>query len=109
MPHQNLLVRPDPGNRRYHHFTAQDAGWNYLNFETRLLDNNETFSEDTGDYEYCIVLLGGNFKVSSNKGEWETRNGRKNVFSGIAHTLYLSRNTNFTLTAQTANTDIAIC
>lgn len=109
MPHQNLLVRPDPGNRRYHHFTAQDAGWNYLNFETRLLDNNETFSEDTGENEYCIVLLGGNFKVRSNKGEWETRNGRKDVFSGIAHTLYLSRNTNFTLTAQADNTDIAIC
>lgn len=109
MPHQNLLVRPDPGNRRYHHFTAQDAGWNYLNFETRLLDNNETFSEETGENEYCIVLLGGNFKVSSNKGKWETRNGRKDVFSGIAHTLYLPRNTNFTLTAQTDNTDIAIC
>ena len=109
MPDQNLLVRPDPGNRRYHHFTAQDAGWNYLNFEARLLDNQETFSEDTGENEYCIVLLGGNFKVSSNKGEWETRNGRKDVFSGIAHTLYLPRNTSFTLTAQTDGTDIAIC
>ncbi|HRO44743.1 5-deoxy-glucuronate isomerase [Agriterribacter sp.] len=109
MPDQKLLVRPDPGNRRYHHFTAQDAGWNYLNFETRLLDKNEAFSQHTGDNEYCIVLLGGNFKVSSDKGEWETRNGRKDVFSGIAHTLYLPRNTDFTLTAQTANTDIAIC
>jgi 5-deoxy-glucuronate isomerase len=109
MPHQNLLVRPNPGNRRYHRFTAEDAGWSYLNFEARLLDNHETFSENTGENEYCIVLLGGNFKVSSDKGEWETRNGRKDVFSGIAHTLYLPRNTSFTLTAQTDNTDIAIC
>ncbi len=109
MPHQNLLVRPNSGNRRYHHFTAEDAGWSYLNFEARLLDNHETFSENTGENEYCIVLLGGNFKVSSDKGEWETRNGRKDVFSGIAHTLYLPRNTSFTLTAQTDNTDIAIC
>lgn len=109
MPHQNLLVRPNSGNRRYHHFTAKDAGWSYLNFEARLLDNHETFSENTGENEYCIVLLGGNFKVSSDKGEWETRNGRKDVFSGIAHTLYLPRNTSFTLTAQTDNTDIAIC
>lgn len=109
MPHQNLLVRPNSGNRRYHHFTAKDAGWSYLNFEARLLNNHETFSENTGENEYCIVLLGGNFKVSSDKGEWETRNGRKDVFSGIAHTLYLPRNTSFTLTAQTDNTDIAIC
>ena len=109
MSDSKLLVKPDSGNRRYHHFTAEDAGWNYLNFETRLLEENESFSQNTGDYEYCIVRLGGNFKVSSDKGEWETRNGRKNVFSGIAHTLYLSRNTSFTLTAQTDNTDIAIC
>ncbi|HRN58299.1 MAG TPA: 5-deoxy-glucuronate isomerase [Agriterribacter sp.] len=109
MPDQKLLVRPRSGNRNYHHFTAQDAGWNYLNFETRLLDKNESFSRHTGNNEYCIVLLGGNFKVQSDKGEWETRNGRKDVFSGIAHTLYLPRNTGFTLTAQSDNTDIAIC
>ncbi|MCO5240481.1 MAG: 5-deoxy-glucuronate isomerase [Chitinophagaceae bacterium] len=109
MPDQKLLVKPNTGSRKYHHFTAQDAGWSYLNFETRLLYNNESFSEQTGDYEYAIVLLGGNFKVSSDKGEWETRNGRKNVFSGIAHTLYLPRHTQFTLTAQSADTDIAIC
>lgn len=104
-----LLVKPDAANSRYHHFTASDAGWNYLNFTTRLLHNNESFSEDTGENEYCIVLLGGNFKVSSDKGKWETKNGRKNVFSGIAHTLYLPRHTKFTLTAQSDNTDVAIC
>lgn len=109
MSDSKLLVKPDSGNRRYHHFTAQDAGWNYLNFETRLLEENESFSQNTGNYEYCIVLLAGNFKVNADKGEWETRNGRKNVFSGIAHTLYLPRHTHFTLTAQSDNTDIAIC
>ena len=83
MPSQNLLVRPHAGNRIYHRLSAKDARWNYLNFEARVLDKNDTFSESTGDHEYCIVLLGGNFRVSSNKGQWETRNGRKDVFSGI--------------------------
>ncbi|HEX5024707.1 MAG TPA: 5-deoxy-glucuronate isomerase [Agriterribacter sp.] len=109
MFNHELLVKPNAAHSRYHHLTASDAGWNYLNFETRLLANNESFSDDTGNNEYCIVLLGGNFKVSSDKGEWETKNGRKDVFSGIAHTLYLPRHTNFTLTAQSNSTDIAIC
>jgi len=109
MFNHELLVKPNAANSRYHHLTASDAGWNYLNFTTRLLRNNESFSEDTGESEYCIVLLGGNFRVSSDKGEWETKNGRKDVFSGIAHTLYLPRYTKFTLTAQSENTDIAIC
>ena len=54
----------------------------------------------------AIVLLSGNFKVESNKGSWETINGRKDVFSGVAHTLYLSKNTRFTLVAQSDVLDI---
>lgn len=109
MPYQNLLVKSEAGTGIYQNLSAEDAGWTYLNFEARLMDERESFSESTGGYEYCIVLLGGNFKVTSNKGEWETHNGRKDVFSGIAHTLYLPRNTDFTFTALRDNTDIAIC
>lgn len=109
MRDQKLLVKPNTGSRIYHHFTAEDVGWKYLNFEARLLYNNESFTEQTAENEYCIVLLGGNFSVHSDKGAWETRNGRKDVFSGIAHTLYLPRHTQFTLTARSDNTDIAIC
>lgn len=109
MPYRNLVVKPKERNSIYHRLDAEEAGWNYLNFEARLMNKGESFSEDTGENEYCIVLLSGNFKVSSNKGQWETRNGRKDVFSGIAHTLYLPRNTDFTFTALKDATDIAIC
>ncbi|MGN6491317.1 MAG: 5-deoxy-glucuronate isomerase [Agriterribacter sp.] len=109
MSNESLLVKPSSGSNIYHHLTAEKAGWEYLNFEARTLSSGESFSNDTGENEYCIVLLGGNFKVRSDKGEWETTNGRKDVFSGIAHTLYLPRRTSFTLTATANNTDIAIC
>lgn len=108
MPGQSLLVRPGTGEY-YHHLTAAEAGWTHLNFKARLLGKNESFSESTGENEYCIVLLSGNFAVESDKGTWETFNGRKNVFSGIAHTLYLPRHTQFSFTAKEDNTDIAIC
>lgn len=66
----------------------------------------ETWEHDTQGNEMVIVLLGGNFKVESNRGNWETKNGRKDVFNGVAHTLYLSRNSKFTLTALSDTLDI---
>lgn len=66
----------------------------------------ETWEHDTQGNEMVIVLLGGNFKVESDQGNWETKNGRKDVFSGVAHTLYLSRNSKFTLTALSDTLDI---
>mgnify|MGYP001954966565 CR=1 FL=1 len=60
---------------------------------------NESWEWDTQENELVIVLLSGNFKVESDKGNWETKNGRKDVFSGVAHTLYLPSGTKFTLTA----------
>ena len=41
------------------------------------------------------------------RGDWETINGRKDVFSGVAHTLYLPRNTKFKLISASAILDIA--
>ncbi|GGW29126.1 5-deoxy-glucuronate isomerase [Arenibacter certesii] len=91
----------------YHHITPETANWNYLSFEARLMNKGETWQHDTQDNEMVIVLLSGNFKVESDQGNWETKNGRKDVFSGVAHTLYLSRNTKFTLTATSNTLDIA--
>jgi len=70
------------------------------------MSKGETWEHDTQDNEMVIVLLSGNFKVESDKGNWETKNGRTDVFSGVAHTLYLSRNSKFTLTAMSDTLDI---
>ena len=104
-----LLVTPHKNSSTYHSLTSDQAGWTYLNFEAKVLHKDEQIKHNTGEYEYCIVLLGGNFKVESNGQTWETGNGRKDVFSGIGHAMYLSRNTDFILTAQSEDTDIAIC
>ncbi len=104
-----LLIKVNPSSSTYQRLTSAEAGWEYLNFEARLMQLGESFIGETGEFEYCITLLGGNFKVESDKGSWETVNGRRDVFSGIAHALYLPRRTRFTLTAQRAGTDLAIC
>ncbi len=102
-----LLAKPDPHSAIYQQVTKEDGGWQYLNFAARKMRQGEVWKGDTGDHEYAIILLGGNYRVTTNKGSWETINGRKDVFSGIAHSLYLPRYTQFELMAESDTLDIA--
>ncbi|MBA3673908.1 MAG: 5-deoxy-glucuronate isomerase, partial [Chitinophagaceae bacterium] len=91
----------------YQKISATDAGWTHLNFEARLMSKGETWEGNTGENEYGFILLSGNYSITTDKGNWQTVNGRKDVFSGIAHTLYLPRHTSFSLTAESDVLDIA--
>jgi len=102
-----LLAKSEPGFGVYQSILKEETGWQFLNFQARLMKQGEKWSAHTGDNEYAIVLLGGNYSVQSDKGNWKTLNGRKDVFSGIAHTLYLPRNTEFTLFAESEVLDVA--
>jgi len=102
-----LLQKPDTSSEIYQRVTPESAQWEYLNFEARQMKCDVEWEHNTEDNEMVIVLLSGNFKVSSNRGEWETKNGRKDVFSGVAHTLYLPPHSTFKLTATSEVLDIA--
>src|SRR5690606_15672377 len=103
----HLLIRPRSNRGVYHHITPRTAKWNYLSFEARKMDMDEVWEHDTENNEMVIVLLSGDFKVASDKGNWETKNGRKGVFDGVAHTLYLPRTSKFTLKGLSGTLDIA--
>lgn len=102
-----LLQKPDISSEIYQRVTPESAKWEYLSFEARQMKSDTVWKHSTEDNEMVIVLLSGNFKVISNRGEWETKNGRKDVFSGVAHTLYLPPNSTFELTATSEVLDIA--
>lgn len=104
---KNLLIHPNEGASVYQRITAADAGWEHLNMEARLLKKGESWTGYTGEDEYGFILLSGNYTVATNHGTWKTTNGRKSVFSGIAHSLYLPRHTEFKLTATSELLDIA--
>jgi 5-deoxy-glucuronate isomerase len=91
----HLLAKSSTGSGIYQSVLREDTGWQFLNFQARLMVRGEQWSGNTGENEYAIILLGGNYSVKTDKGNWETVNGRKDVFSGIAHSLYLPRNTEF--------------
>jgi 5-deoxy-glucuronate isomerase len=85
----SILIKPniDTSSGIYQKISPDNAGWKWLSFEARLMKKGQQWIYQTGTNEMVIVLLGGNFQVSSNRGSWETINGRKDVFSGVAHTL----------------------
>lgn len=102
------LVRESAENNGiYQKILAEDAGWQYLNMEARIMKAEEQWMGNTGINEYGIILLSGNYEIITDKGSWETKNGRKSVFEGIGHSLYLPRHTSFTLTATSEILDIA--
>ena len=92
----------------YQEILAEDAGWEFLNFNARILKKGQVWKGFTGENEYGIILLSGDYSVKTDQGNWKTKNGRKHVFDGSAHTLYLSRNTEFELTAESEVLDIAL-
>jgi 5-deoxy-glucuronate isomerase len=102
-----LIARSQADNDIYQSITSQEAGWEYLNFEARTMEKGQKWSHHTGNNELLIVLMGGNFSVDSESGNWKTVNGRKDVFSGLPHGLYLPPDTSFTLTAESEILDIA--
>jgi len=102
-----LLAKSKPGFGIYQSVLKGETGWQFLNFQARLMKQGETWIGNTEGNEYAIILLGGNYSAKTSKGNWKTVNGRKDVFSGIAHSLYLPRNTSFELTAESETLDIA--
>jgi 5-deoxy-glucuronate isomerase len=102
-----LLVKADIQGNTYQKIQNSEAGWTYLNMEARVLKKGETWVGHTGNNEFIFVLMGGNFSARTSKGNWETVNGRKDVFSGLPHGLYLSIDTSFTITATSDVLDLA--
>jgi 5-deoxy-glucuronate isomerase len=91
----------------YQSITYSEAGWNYLNFMSRTMKPGQKWFGETGNNEYLFVLLGGNFLAETSAGKWKTSNGRKDVFSGLPHALYLPRQTEFEISPVGSLLDIA--
>jgi 5-deoxy-glucuronate isomerase len=102
-----LLAKPTPDKEIYQTITSFEAGWSQLNFIARTLKPGQKWVGDTGNNEYLFVLLGGNFLAETSAGTFKTSNGRKNVFSGLPHGLYLPQHTRYEITPDGGFLDIA--
>jgi 5-deoxy-glucuronate isomerase len=90
-----LLAKSSSGNETYQIITASEAGWNHLNFMAKMMKPGQKWIGETGNNEYMLVLLGGNFSAETSAGKWKSTNGRRDVFNGLPHALYLPKHTEF--------------
>jgi 5-deoxy-glucuronate isomerase len=102
-----ILAKSTPENERYQSITTAEAGWKYLNFMAGTVSPGQKWSGETGNNEYLFVLLGGDFSAETSAGIWRTSGGRRNVFSGLPHALYLPQHTKFEITPVGSFLDIA--
>lgn len=102
-----LLVHPSHDKSEYIRITPQSASWERLNFAARRMRLGDAWESETGESEFAIVVLGGVCQVASSRGSWENIGRRPDVFSGMPYTLYLPRQTEFTLRAVSDELDIA--
>lgn len=91
----------------YQEITSADAGWSLLNFKARIINPGLKWKGCTGSNEYLFVLMGGNFEAVTSAGTWETKNGRKDPFSGLPHALYLPQHTDFEIKPVGGPLDVA--
>lgn len=96
----NLVVHPNPSpeSTLQLRVTPALAGWDYITFESHRLTAGNTIEGNTAGNEMALVMLGGVVDVTSSAGEWRV-GGRRNVFDGRPHALYLSRNTHYVIRA----------
>lgn len=99
----NLLIQPqqfpdDPGLLLS--ITPAQAGWKLISFQVRQLATGQSWSFETGSNEFALVNLDGRYAVHSSRGDWSGIGGRRSVFEGAAHALYLPRETELTVTAE---------
>ena len=100
----NLIVHP--GNSTdpdvVVEVTPELAGWNYISFQVRHLDEQRSWAFTTGEHEMAIALLSGSIHVESDRGQWSHIGKRDSVFNGLPYALYLPRRTSLTIHAETA-------
>lgn len=77
----------------------RDHGCDLLGFERLQLAPGETHSGQTGDREVLLVVLSGRARVEVNGRVFESVGGRANVFAGLPHSVYLPRDSRYTVTA----------
>ena len=106
---ENLLVAPrtdlhDPDLILV--VTPKSAGWDLISFQARKLKAGNQWSFGSASNELAIVLLSGKISIHSTRGSWHNLE-RKDVWTSAATALYLPRNTEFTITAE-SDTEFAV-
>lgn len=96
-----FLIRCKPQQGYNKIFDVGECKMKLTKFGVIKLAAGTAYSDNTGDMEVALVLIGGNFKACGDGWSFEVADGRTSPFTGKPHCLYLPRHTAYTLEATT--------
>ena len=96
-----FLIRCKPQQGYNKIFDVGECKMKLTKFGVIKLAAGTAYSDNTGDMEVALVLIGGNFKAHGDGWSFEVADGRTSPFTGKPHCLYLPRHTAYTLEATT--------
>ena len=101
MNDNNLLIHLAPQQGYNNVFELGEYNMKLTRFGIVQLAKDTVYEGNTGDFEVAFVTLGGTFAAEGDGWKFDVVGGRKNVFDGKPHALYLPRRTAYKFTALT--------
>lgn len=97
----DLLIHLDPVQGYNNVFELGEYNMKLTRFGIVRLEKDRVYEGDTGEFEVAFVTLGGIFSAEGEGWKFDVVGGRKNVFDGKPHALYLPRHTSYRFKALT--------
>lgn len=105
-----LLLRPSGGDGEVLSVSQERAGWETISLHLVRLQDGQRHTISQPHEELALVILGGQIGVRSGGQHWECLGSRKNVFSGMPHTIYLPTGTErIEIQALNGACEVAVC
>ncbi|MDZ4768592.1 MAG: 5-deoxy-glucuronate isomerase [Chloroflexota bacterium] len=112
MTDRRLLIRPDDAPDKTGLIAILPpaaAGWEHLGMAFVRLNAGGKFPISTHENEHVSIILGGRANYRTNQGDFLNVGGRRNVFDGLPHALYLPRHTEIEIEALTDGFEVVAC
>jgi 5-deoxy-glucuronate isomerase len=105
----SLLVKAQRSKRQLQHITPQNAGWRYIGFDVWMLKKGETLDFDSGEREFCLVLVAGLASVKTRTADFPGLGGRMSPFERTPPwSVYIPPGETVSVTAD-ADLELALC
>ncbi len=105
----SLLLKSSAGTGEVLKVTQDRAGWNTISLRLLRLESGQTHIVSQPGEELALVMLGGRASIAAAGESWPAFGGRRDVFSGMPHTLYLPAGAGRVEIKAEENCEIAVC
>lgn len=104
-----LKFKYEPGPGLRHVVSPKNSVLKYVSLHIlQLTPYDSPFGANSGDEELALVVLSGVCAISAGIHRWEHVGGRRNVFQGAAHTVYVPCGTDYEVRAVGGPVEVAI-